>query len=283
MGQVWRAFGESVTGASHTRHSEPNQDSIDWRPKDGSGPPLVLAVSDGHGGAKYTRSKTGSELAVATALETLWELVTATSGTLSLIKSVAEVRLPRDLVRAWNEAVATLLEATPLTDEELGEVALREGPAARETLERHEVVAFGSTVVAVAIAEAFIVYLQLGDGDILVVDAEGHVERPMPGDPRLFANETTSLSGRDAAKDVRVVFQALAGSPPALILAATDGYANSFRSDEDFLRVGSDLVEIIARDGVEGVQGALRKWLTEASDSGSGDDVTVGILSRPGG
>jgi len=284
MEQIWRVFGESVRGASHSRLSAPNQDAIEWRPREGVGPPVVLAVSDGHGGAKYTRSQTGSELAVATAVEALWELVTPPSeATLSWIRSFAEVELPRDLIRAWEEAVAHELQETPLTDVELAEVARREGAAARESLESNEALAFGSTLIAVAVSETFIVYAQLGDGDILVVDGEGRVERPMPGDPRLFANQTTSLSGREAEKDFRIVFQALAGSPPTLILAATDGYANSFRSDADFLRVGSDLTAMIEREGVEGVQNALPDWLAEASVSGSGDDITVGVLSRTGG
>lgn len=40
---------------------------------------------------------------------------------------------------------------------------------------------------------------------------------------------------------VRVRFQGLAGAPPTLILAATDGYANSFHNETSFQQVTQDL------------------------------------------
>jgi hypothetical protein len=65
-----------------------------------------------------------------------------------------------------------------------------------------------------------------------------------------------------------------------LILVATDGYANSFVNDAAFLRVGSDILDILRRDGAQVVQDSLGDWLREASDAGSGDDITVGLLYR---
>lgn len=72
-------------------------------------------------------------------------------------------------------------------------------------------------------------YLQLGDGDLLTVAASGEVERP------------------------------------PLILAATDGYANSFRDETSFHQVAQDLWGMV-RD--------------EASRQGSGDDITAGLIWR---
>ena len=89
--------------------------------------------------------------------------------------------------------------------------------------------------------------------------------------------KTTSLCSDKAWNDVRVGFQALAGAPPALILAATDGYANSFRDEASFRQVARDLWEMIREEGVEAVQPNLKTWLNEASRQGSGDDITVGI------
>ena len=73
-------------------------------------------------------------------------------------------------------------------------------------------------------------------------------------------------------------FQALAGAPPALILAATDGYANSFRDEAGFQQVARDLWAMLRDEGVEAVQSNLKDWLNEASQQGSGDDITVGIV-----
>jgi hypothetical protein len=121
--------------------------------------------------------------------------------------------------------------------------------------------------------------LQLGDGDILTVSETSEVTRAIPSDKRLVANETTSLCTA-TVKDFRSSFQPLSNTPPALILLSTDGYANSFRDEEGFLKVGSDIWSIIQEDGIEKVDADLKGWLTSATRTGSGDDITLGILCR---
>ena len=69
-------------------------------------------------------------------------------------------------------------------------------------------------------------------------------------------------------------------SLPALILVSTDGYANSFREEHGFLAVGVDLMKMIRSEGLGPIRKNLESWLREASELGSGDDVTVGILWR---
>ncbi len=125
-------------------------------------------------------------------------------------------------------------------------------------------------VVVAFHAPAFILYLQLGDGNLLTVSADGRVRRPLPPDARLLGNETTSLYAR----------QTLAGAPPALILAVSDGYANAFRDDDGFRQVAHDLWAMLRGEGEAGVSRHLRGWLDEASQQGSGDDISVGILWR---
>ena len=68
---------------------------------------------------------------------------------------------------------------------------------------------------------------------------------------------------------------------PALLLAATDGYANSFQDDGGFLKVGADLLDILNAAGATYLHTHLADWLTEASQAGSGDDITVGVLYHP--
>ena len=131
------------------------------------------------------------------------------------------------------------------------------------------------------VASNFILYLQLGDGDLLTVSERGDVERPSPKDPRLIANETTSLCSAKAWNDVQIYFQPLAGAPPALILAATDGYANAYRDNASFQQVARDYWALLRDEGDEAVKPHLKDWLNEASQQGSGDDITVGIIWRP--
>jgi serine/threonine protein phosphatase PrpC len=278
----WRVIGSSVSGASHIRGGIPNQDALGWLQKSGSSRSLIVAASDGHGSAKYFRSHIGSRLAVETAIGLAQEFLNGQPDTknLSAIKRTAEERLPQEMSRRWKEAVESHIANNPLSDEELAALEKKDGVAAREAIQNKPVHAYGATILTVLVEESFILYLQLGDGDILLVSDGGGVERPLPKDERLFANETTSLSSHNAWSDFRFSFQTLAGPPPALILLSTDGYANSFVSEEAFLKVGKDLLEMIRAGGLDEVNQSLETWLSEASAAGSGDDITLAIICR---
>jgi len=275
----WQVVGQSIRGASHERSGMPNQDAIGWLPGSGTGPSLVLAVADGHGSARYSRSETGATLAVETATQLIHEFLAgqADAHNLSLIKRAAEEWLPGALVRAWLAAVSEHIRANPLSEIELD--ALRRGNSdSSESLEEKLTIAYGATILAAAVAEAFVLYVQLGDGEILTVTDRGEVSKPLAKDDRLFANETTSLCAAEAWRDFRVSFQPITHSQPALILLATDGYPNSFRDESGFLKVGSDILEIIRTEGLDSVKERLAGWLADSTNAGSGDDVTLGIL-----
>jgi serine/threonine protein phosphatase PrpC len=275
----WQAVGQSVRGASHERSGRPNQDAIGWLPGSGAGPSLVLAVADGHGSARYSRSDVGATLAVATATKLIHEFLAgqADADNLSLIKRAAEEWLPGALVRAWLAAVSEHIEANPLSELELDALGRGNNDPTQSLT-----IAYGATILAAAVADAFVLSLQLGDGEILTVTHRGEVSKPLAKDDRLFANETTSLCAPDAWRDFRVAFQPSAHARPALILLATDGYPNSFRDESGFLKVGSDILEIVRTEGLGKVNESLEGWLTDSTNAGSGDDVTLGILCSVG-
>lgn len=275
----WRVVGHSVRGASHERAGTSNQDAISWLPKSGAGLPVILAVADGHGSHKSFRSETGARLAVETFAQVISDFLSGQTQTesLSVTKRAAEEWLPTTLVRRWLEAVSSHLAAHPLSTEELTLLSAARGTS-RQDPPSNFPVAYGTTVLAAAVVAGFILYLQLGDGEILTVSQEGEVTRPMPKDERLFANETTSLCSQDAWRDFRVCFQVVSQTPPALILLSTDGYPNSFHDESGFLKVGSDMLEMIRADGLDAVNGHLESWLKESTYAGSGDDVTVGLI-----
>jgi hypothetical protein len=115
---------------------------------------------------------------------------------------------------------------------------------------------------------------------LVVSDSSGEVTRPIPRDEALIANETTSLCMENPLPEFRFRFQYVRDNPPGIVLLSTDGYPNSFRSQEGFLKVGTDLLEMLRTDGGDSVENDLPGWLQEASTSGSGDDVTLGIVYR---
>ena len=198
---------------------------------------------------------------------------------LSAIKRTAEERLPQLIARKWQDLTVRDWHTHPFSPDELETLEKKAGTTARQAVEANPVLAYGATLLGVVVTETFILYLQLGDGDILAVSATGQVERPVPKDERLLGNETTSLSGEQAWRDFQVCFQVMA-NPPALILLSTDGYANSFRDEAGFSKVGSDLLDLLRSEGVDRVNASLKPWLAEASQIGSGDDITLGLMCR---
>lgn len=272
----WQAAGESVRGAAHERSGMPNQDAISWRPD--SGTSLVLSVADGHGSTRYPRSHIGASLAVATATQLVHDFLSSEidAENLSIVKRAAEEWLPRALVRAWRAAISDHLNANPFSESELD--ALGRGNGSVQEDPDDLLRAYGTTILTGAVTERFVLYLQLGDGEILTVTDGGVVIKPLVKDERLFGNETTSLCTPDAWTDFRVSFQPITQEQPALILLATDGYPNSFRDEAGFLKVGPDILQMIRAEGLDRVKSNLAGWLSDSTRSGSGDDVTLGIL-----
>jgi serine/threonine protein phosphatase PrpC len=270
---VWGVFGGSTQGSSHQRTGLPNQDSLEkWARPDGS--LAVLAVSDGHGSASHFRSEIGSRIGVDTAVQALRDTP------IPVPDQQAEV-LARSIVDTWHAAVMAHLEEHPFTDQEWNKLPAKDAAQMKAAVLANPLLAYGATLLAVLAAESEVLYLQLGDGDILAVDQNGGTTRPVPEDKRLIANQTTSLCQRDAARDFRSAhLRASDGPLPALVLVSSDGYANSFVSDQDFLRLGPDYLELLREYGAEKVQTQLQKILPEASRKGSGDDITLGIVQR---
>jgi hypothetical protein len=265
-------------------------------PEERTGPPLVLALSDGHGSAKSFRSEVGSRLAVDVATRELNNLlqgqrsvnrVDAPRGekqarSLSWFKEMFEGYMPQKIVKGWRSEVLNHWRHNRLTPEQ--EAIMRGMTKAKNDAQRLYI-AYGATLLMALVTEAFILYLQLGDGDILTVSDEGAVTRPIAEDPRLaIGDETTSLATDEPWRQVRMAFHPLVGTrtPPALIVLSTDGYAKSFKSEADFLKVGPDILGMLkSREiGLGYVEDHLKGWLNDASMTGSGDDITVGLIYR---
>ena len=270
-----------MQGASHIRVGKPNQDAVESSQKTNGVLPIILAVSDGHGSSKCFRSEIGSKLAVDCAISVSEEfLQNAAQLNLSRIRDSAQRLLTVDILQKWARAVEDHLTTHPFTDGELETLSNEADPSAVAAVkENGGLLAYGATLLLVIVTTKFIMYLQLGDGDIVAVNSDGVAERVLEEDSSLIANETTSLCQKNAAKKFRFRFQeALQNLPPKLILASTDGYFNSFSSEAGFLQVGVDLLKIASADGLEKITTELEGWLAQASSEGSGDDVSLGLI-----
>ena len=277
----WRVTGASRRGSSHVRSGLPNQDAFEyWASADGN--TAVMAVADGHGSALCFRSEAGSHVAVTTAVELLRKFATTIRSGQSVcaIADRARAVLAEELTQSWRAAVAGDLAAKPFTPAEWASLAALEGWKGQQVVQRHPELAYGSTILAVVATTTYVLCMQLGDGDILFADSDGETRRALPKDDQVVPKQTASLWRRDAAAEFRVHVHEGPDDLPALIFAATDGYAESYESDREFLEIGRDYLRIIRNEGFGSVEHRLKGLLNAASCGRSGDDITVGLLSR---
>jgi pSer/pThr/pTyr-binding forkhead associated (FHA) protein len=257
----------------------PNQDAIDWRQGSGSG--VAVAVADGHGSPRSFRSHLGADFAVKLATGMLGAWVAGAPTTRSADDEAQTLRrLLPELTERWATKVREHAAGQPFEAAELQRASRMAGSEERTDPGQDPLVVYGATLLAVVVTAAAVHYLQLGDGDILAVWANGEVRRPLPVDRRLIANETTSLCQPEAWRQFRVGMHPL-DEAPRLVLVSTDGYGNSFTSEREFFQVGSDLLPMVDRDGVEAIAGSLKGWLRETTEHGAGDDVTLAVVSLP--
>lgn len=271
----WRVISASVRGSSHQRTGMPNQDAIDYGVSGkGDANVMVLAVSDGHGSGKHFRSQVGSTLAVHVAVK----VMQASVATAAIDEPGWLTQVAQQLVEAWLAAVRSDLGNNPFTEAELGALATAEGTRSCDSVLEAPELAYGATLLVAAVTDTRMVYLQLGDGDILTVYGDGTTVSPIAVDERLVGNQTTSLCQPEAWREIRTADVHASEGLPLLVLLSTDGYVNSFRSQEDFVRIGQDYLQILREQGSEMLSEELPRILSEATQQGSGDDITLGML-----
>ncbi|MFF0084005.1 protein phosphatase 2C domain-containing protein [Streptomyces canus] len=253
---------------------------------------VVLAVADGHGSAAHVHSHLGAMYAVQIFVRLAQEFAerALTGVPWPRLKADARDRLPRELVRQWQDEVlehARRSTTEPGAEGEPPAIPLsrpRSEPSARSSLSgvRYaDLVPYGTTLVGALVVPGLLVGWQLGDGELAVVDPRGGLWLPLePGRPEL-GDETDSLCSRQAEDLVRVHWSPIApaDSTPALVLLSTDGLSKSFvdrQGYQDFVR---GTYERLLEQGPSAVAADLPHWLAQAAKY-SGDDTTVAAAWR---
>lgn len=270
----WMNTFQSITGKTHKKIEMPNQDAVLSEILDEDF--LVSAIADGHGSKKCTRSHIGAQYAVEAAIETA-KLVKDDifkDGTIHT-KSIGKY-YTKKVIALWRQKVDVHLSETPLNISGLEDLTTKE----KKSIKKNPYVSYGSTLIIVMLIKDYIVCYQLGDGDILFASKSNKVSKPIKKDSRHIANDTTSLCLMKPEKEFKVKVFRDVNHVLQMILLSTDGYSNSFSSETGFLKVGSDLVEMISEDGFSVVEENLKEWIEETSNQGSGDDTSVSIITR---
>ncbi|MGM0369182.1 MAG: PP2C family serine/threonine-protein phosphatase [Bacillota bacterium] len=277
----WIVTGSSIRGANHLRRELPNQDAIDWAVHEDN---LVLALSDGHGSIKHFRSDIGAKLAVESAIEIILKEISTESLSTSVLKKLEtriKNKLPQRITNQWLSKVKkhyqnNLFSLDRRAQMKLEQIELEKGITARKKVEQNYVKAYGSTLVVVVLTEKFSLYLQLGDGDIVVLsDTAKH--RPFKG-KETGGPATDSLCMSQPSNHFKFSLVPCTRGGPLLIMLSTDGYINSFRNSSDYLQAIDDFASLAVESGIEYIANNLTEWLIETSQHGSGDDITLGLI-----
>jgi hypothetical protein len=266
----WSVSVASCIGAHHVEREMPNQDSVRYV---FAGPTAIVAVADGHGHHRHFRSARGSDLATMVALSETqrWlESMTALCSPEELSASALDNLAP-NIWQAWRAAVAQDVEENPFSE---GESMLRRTDDPPE-------IAYGATLLVAVVNAAHAILLQIGDGDILAVANDGRSWRPVPTDPVLFGNRTTSLAQTDAVKSFRAAVIDQSTDPLEVVLVGTDGFTNAQRDANWPDLVGADVARMRRDKGSGWLSRELPHWAQGcASRAGSGDDTTLALLVK---
>ncbi len=263
--------GESVKGATHERNGLPLQDSK--RIEEVSDHITILSVADGHGSDKCPRSDRGSLMAVNAFCDVMKKYLHGYGQTqegmaelVTVLNREGDTRFAQDVCDEWQVRVkqsfyknkdSSLIEADGHINWD-GVYSL-----------------YGTTLLGMLITDTFVFSFQIGDGDITVIT--NNDISPLVEPEKFLGTETHSLSKADAWRKsvVSVRRKDVELDQPYLYMLSTDGFVNSYASDEDFKKTCRDYYNMIGKYGFDAIKGNLAKWLKETSELGCGDDVTV--------
>lgn len=260
-----------VKGATHQRNGLPCQDSK--KIVEISDDIVIIAVADGHGSEKCPRSDRGSTIAVNTFCEVMKNYLQSygldengLSNLITFLNREGDMRFAQDICEEWQARVKQSYyknkEDGMLDDD--GNIKW----SAVYSL-------YGTTLLGMLITNTFVFSFQIGDGDINLVTEDGVFALVEP--EKFLGTETHSLSKSDAWRKAVASIRRRDGEDEesCMYMLSTDGFANSYTSDVEFQKTCSDYFGMIREHGAETVQANLKKWLTETSELGCGDDITV--------
>ncbi|MBO9610856.1 MAG: protein phosphatase 2C domain-containing protein, partial [Paenibacillaceae bacterium] len=173
--------------------------------------------------------------------------------------------LPRRVVRRWQHYVRDDAESRGIpVPEEMDKL--------RELYSR-----YGTTLLVALCTSRMILLGQIGDGNMMLINAKGHAEM-------LFANRSDELVGNatfslcsDQSHLLWLTAQRSVEGKPTLLLMSTDGLSNSFDSDQSYQAFAVSLWESIRAKSVHAFRDYFPGMLRDFTERGSGDDITMAL------
>ncbi len=273
-------YGISVRGASHSRKGTECQDSC--RVESLSESAVVIAAADGHGSERCPYSGVGAKIAAEVFCSSMKEILESFDGDSLMLRSYlsreGNLKIPESIEREWKRRVlrdhVQERREPPVGDPDAdgrNDAGGRSG--AGDPKEVYKL--YGTTLLGMLITTEFVFAFQIGDGDIVLVSRDG-VQYAVESE-KILGVETHSLSSTDAWKRSAVSVFPSPGPDalPYMFMMSTDGMANSHRTQQEYEKTCTAYYEAAVRYGFCRVASSLEGWLSETSELGCGDDITL--------
>ena len=173
-----------------------NQDSCLVSSNDGT---TTLIVADGHGGSAYVRSSMGSRIACLAAKK-------------AVDSGLSGEELKAAIKDGFDRLVRKHMRLRPFEEWELQKLGCFSG-----------INAYGTTLLLAVIHPTFTECLQLGDGELHLLGADGQFIHVLPKDPDCIGNITSSMC-YDRQEAIHHMRSTIINEPIAAAILFTDGY-----------------------------------------------------------
>jgi hypothetical protein len=238
---------------------------------------LLLAC----GRREALRSDVGAAFGLEVALRELRHLAQGDEQqNLSQLKRMVEERLPRVIHRAWREAAEQHLARHPWGSWELQSLEHLGSDTQNQVLQS-PLLAYDTSLLGAMVTRQFLIFLQIGAGDLLTIDSLGRPQQPLSDGMAEGSASEVMLAAPNAWHAIQVrLYPIVDSEPPALILATTRDFPESFRTLGDYYKAVSEYLHILRTRGSDAFTQRIAQDMAAASRYGRGDDISLGLISR---
>lgn len=242
-------FSESIVGYKNEIKNKASQDYLKFKNINNG---IICTVADGHSGDFFINSHKGSKFACESAIEVLKKYENLD---INKMKSLLEDKtLQIEICKQWRVLV---------------------GEDMKNSLPRvfkYNYFKYGTTLLLVMIKDDYILYLKLGDGDILVKQ-DDNIKKILP----YYKNNIVDCLAEEKAYD-KMIYKILPYEKDiSSIILYSDGFENSFISYKSMINeINNTLIKhnknIFSKMSLEK---EYDKFLTRLSQNGSLDDISI--------
>ena len=236
----------------------------------------VIVISDGHGDKNCFRSAKGAKFACEIAINACRQFESITDHIDDIAHCDFEslvTSMESDIADNWKDKVLSDAQDHPFSDEELS-LASEQAQGIYRSGQKLEK-AYGCTLIFAMSTRVFWLAIQIGDGKCVAAYPDGVFMEPIPPDENCLGNRSTSLCNSNAKESFRHYYSNI---KPVAAFVSSDGVEESF-DQAGLYNCFYSLAYWLKEEGYDATIFKLEDLLPKISEGGSGDDVSVAIMT----